>query len=31
MPDANVGVLSPDGNFYWDGAQLKAAVSPDGS
>jgi len=31
MPDVNVGVLSPDENFYWDGAQWKAAVSPDGS
>jgi hypothetical protein len=30
MPDVNIGVFSRDGNFYWNGAQWKAAVSPDG-
>src|SRR4029077_9871820 len=30
MSNVNIGSLSPDGNFYWDGAHWKAAISPDG-
>jgi hypothetical protein len=29
--DVGIGGLSPDGNFYWDGAQWKSAASPDGA
>lgn len=31
LPDLNVGALSPDGNFYWDGVQWMAAISADGA
>jgi hypothetical protein len=29
MPDDFIGALSPDGDFYWDGAQWKPVISPD--
>jgi hypothetical protein len=30
LPEIAVGALSPDGGFYWDGAQWLSALSPDG-
>lgn len=30
LPEVTAGAMSPDGNFYWDGAQWISALSPDG-
>src|SRR6476660_2368156 len=31
MNEQSVVTVSPDGNFYWDGAQWQPALSPDGA
>jgi uncharacterized protein DUF4328 len=30
-PENIAGALSPDGHFYWDGAEWRSTLSPDGS
>jgi len=30
LPEIAAGAMSPDGGFYWDGAQWLSALSPDG-
>jgi hypothetical protein len=30
VPEIAAGAMSPDGGFYWDGAQWLSALSPDG-